>query len=243
MNGLPQRRMEVDTLSGKILIVDDDLMVLKTYDHILSRWGHQVQTAQTAEEALRLQEAREYDLVLLDLILPGMSGMDYLRVFRKKNTQPDIIVMTGFATFETAVEAARLGVYSYLAKPCKVEELQVKIDQALAVRKDPLIAFMRANSGKIGSREEVAHRFGVSPGTVLNRVKRATRQSFSEFLQRCRIEEAMRLLEQTEVNISQIASRVGFSTPQAFARTFRRLTSHSPRQYRRSSRLSRTLAG
>jgi YesN/AraC family two-component response regulator len=227
----------MDPTSGNILIVDDDPLILKTYDRIFHSEGYAVKTAASAEEALRLQEVHPYDLILLDMILPGMNGIEFLRTCKKLRVNPLVIVITGFATLDTAIEATKLGAYGFIAKPCRIEDLLAKVDQVMLQRKDPLIAFIKENIRSIQSREAVAQRFGVSPGTVLNRIKRTTQLSFFEFLQSCRIDQAKNFLEETELNISQIAERVGFHTPQAFTRTFRRLTGYAPRQFRKFSRL------
>ena len=222
--------------AGSILVVDDDPLLLRTYDRILSSWGHAIETASTAEDALGLQQEKDYDLILLDLVLPGMSGIDFLRNYKRENNPPEVIVLTGYATLETAVEATKLGAHGYMTKPCNNEELKKQVGRILNVRKDPLIAFMKEHPDKVESREDLARRFGISPGTVLNRVRKATNQSFFDYLQACRIDRAKRYLEQTELNISQIAARVGFRTHQAFTRTFRRLSNNSPRQFRRLAR-------
>lgn len=223
-------------IPAKILIVDDDPLVLRTYDRILQGWGHQVETVSNAEEALRLHEEQQYDLVLLDMILPGMSGIDFLRACHRRRRPPQVIVLTAYASLETAVEATKLGAYGFLSKPCRAEELQAHVARVLDEAQDPIVAFIQNNLHNIQSRRDVARHFGISPGTVSNRLRRSTQRPFAEFLRQCRVQKAKNLLEHTQLNVSQIAQRVGLGTPQSLARTFRRDVGQSPHQYRRQVR-------
>jgi DNA-binding NtrC family response regulator len=223
------------TLPAKILIVDDDPSILRTYDRILHGWGYEVHAVASAEEALQLQP--RFDLVLLDMILPGMSGIDFLRVCKRRRQHTLVIVLTAYASIDSAVEAAKLGAYSFISKPCTMETLQDHVDRVLKVGQDPLIAHLKQNLDHIQSREELAQHFGISPGTVLNRIRRATSLSFADFLLECRIEKAKNLLLHTELTAAQVADRVGFSKPQSLSRAFRRQVQLTPHQYRRQARM------
>ena len=222
-------------LPAKILIVDDDPSILRTYDRILHGWGYDVRAVTSAEEALQLQP--HYDLVLLDMILPGMSGIDFLRICRKRRQHPLVIVLTAYASIDSAVEAAKLGAHSFIAKPCTAETLQDHVGRVLQAREDPLIAYIEQNLDRIHTREDLAEHFGVSPGTVLNRIRRATGLSFSDYLLECRLEKAKNLLLHTQLTVAQVADRVGFSKPQSLSRVFRRHVRQTPHEYRRRARL------
>lgn len=221
---------------ARILAVDDEQAILNAYCRLLRKAGYEVQTATSAEEALHLLQEQAYDLILLDLRMPGMGGMEFLRPLRRQKQAPDVLIISGYATIDNAVDAGKLGVFGVMLKPGKPGELLDRIDHLLDLRKDPLISYLRAHFDKVDSREDVAHRFGVSPGTVSNRIRHYTGQSFHEFLHSCRVREAQRLLAETELEAKEIATRVGFNSPQVFDRTFQKHTGRSPRQYRREFR-------
>jgi DNA-binding NtrC family response regulator len=114
-----------------ILLVDDD----DAFRHVLSgelqRLGFDVAAAASGEEALRSAAAREPDVVLLDLRLPGADGVDILRALREKTPGADVIMLTGHGSIATAIEAIRAGAFDYVAKPCPLDELEVRIRRAL----------------------------------------------------------------------------------------------------------------
>jgi YesN/AraC family two-component response regulator len=219
----------------RILAIDDEELLREYYRRLLSNAGYEIDTAETAEVALLYLEQETYDLILLDLRMPGMGGIELLRrLWHRRNRYPsDVLVISGYATLDDTVEIMKKGASGVIAKSYVPEELLTKVVSLLDARRDPLIAYIRNNPGEVTSREELARRFHISPGTASNRIKRHTSVSFSLFLQSCRIQEAQRLLYQTDLDAQQVAARVGFKTPQAFSRTFRRLTGRSPCQYRK----------
>ena len=97
---------------------------------------------------------------------------------------------------------------------------------------DPIVAFIQQHFDQINFRHEVAERMQVSPNTVTNRLRSAVGERFADFLHRCRIEEAKRLLADTPIPITQVAFRVGFSTSQLFSRQFRKYSGQTPSKYR-----------
>jgi len=119
---------------GSILIVDDERVVLNSCRAILSEHGYEIETTQSGEEGLCLVETRPFDVALIDLKMPGMPGMELLD--RIKETRPEIIniIITGFATVETAVEAMKRGAFDYVCKPFTPEELEIVVQKALETR-------------------------------------------------------------------------------------------------------------
>ncbi|NVB42251.1 sigma-54-dependent Fis family transcriptional regulator [Pseudenhygromyxa sp. WMMC2535] len=104
----------------------------------LGRAGHQVTTAKSGADALRILNDDEdnlgYDIVITDLTMPGIPGMEVLRHARERDTPPQVIMITAYATTDTAVEAMKLGAYDYLIKPFKVDEILVVVQRALERR-------------------------------------------------------------------------------------------------------------
>jgi DNA-binding NtrC family response regulator len=112
------------------LVADDEKNLREVIARELARKGHQVEGAEDGEAALeRLREA-PYDVVVLDMRMPGKAGIEVLRELAGFPEQPQVIVMTGFQEVSTAVEAMKLGAYDYLTKPTKIEELDVVIRKA-----------------------------------------------------------------------------------------------------------------
>ncbi len=116
---------------GSILVIDDEVSVNNNIRKILMKKGYQVDQALTREDALVKIEQLDYTLILLDLRVPGVKGLELLEVIRKKRPETRVIVITGYASIETAKESARLGAIDYLAKPFTPEEVRSATENAL----------------------------------------------------------------------------------------------------------------
>ena len=116
---------------GKILVVDDETTVLTSFERILGRLGHTVILASQAESGLALMASETPDLVIMDIRLPGMNGLEAFRQMTASNPQLPIIIMTGYGTTESAIEAMKLGAFDYQVKPFDPEEMLRMIDRAL----------------------------------------------------------------------------------------------------------------
>ena len=114
-----------------ILVIDDEVAVNNNIRKILAKKGYQVDQATTKEEALEKIQAKPYLLVLLDLKIPGVKGLELLKTVRDKNPETRVIIITGYASIETAVESARLGAIGYLPKPFTPNEIRTATEQAL----------------------------------------------------------------------------------------------------------------
>lgn len=114
-----------------ILTIDDEPVICDACRLVLSERGYSVNTSMTGKDALRTIEKGLYDVVLLDMKLPDMDGMDILRTLRKENPDLYVIVMTGYSTVSNAVEAMRLGAFDYLAKPFTEDELSIAVERAI----------------------------------------------------------------------------------------------------------------
>jgi CheY-like chemotaxis protein len=119
-----------DFMEFSILIVDDDtnlLSVLKT----LFAESHAVTTCSDGSEAVEICKKRHFDVVLSDIIMPGASGLDVLKQVRKSDPNTIVILITGYASLETAIDAIREGAYDYITKPFKLEQLKNVVKNAL----------------------------------------------------------------------------------------------------------------
>ena len=119
----------------RILIVDDEEVLRDVLDAVLRREGFDVVSAASGEEALSLLDGEEIDLVILDIMLPGISGIDTLRSIRISNPHLPVIIITAFSSIDGAIEAMKYGAYHYIPKPFKNEEVIITVNKALEQRR------------------------------------------------------------------------------------------------------------
>ncbi len=124
-------RVSSEPRSARILVVDDERSMREFLTICLGRAGHDVAAVGSGGEAMARMDAEPFDLVITDLTMPQVGGMDVLRHAMRKEAPPLVLIITAFATAETAIEALKLGAYDYLNKPFKVEEIQVVVARAL----------------------------------------------------------------------------------------------------------------
>jgi two-component system response regulator PilR (NtrC family) len=129
----------------KALVVDDELNIQEILTILLEDFGFQVDRASNRKEADDLIDENYYDLALLDLRLPDGSGIDILKKLKEKNPKTEVVIVTAFASSETAVEAIKLGAYDYISKPFEINELRLlirnvknklELEKKLAEKKD-----------------------------------------------------------------------------------------------------------
>ena len=113
-----------------VLVVDDEEPFRRLLKKELTRKGYSVEVAPDGSEALRLLHDKSFDVILLDVVMPGIDGISLMKKLKEDSGTPAIIVLTGKATVETAVEAMKNGAYDYLTKPYKLDELVIVIDRA-----------------------------------------------------------------------------------------------------------------
>ena len=136
----------------QILVVDDEAIARENVSYMLKKGGYEVFLAEDGQEAISILQDREVDLVLTDLRMKGQDGMAVLAACKSMWPETEVIVITGYASVDTAVEAIKKGAYHYLAKPVKMGEMLALIDKALekrALRKE-LIELRKQVSSKSG---------------------------------------------------------------------------------------------
>ena len=114
-----------------VLIVEDEQRLRDLLLRSLTNWGFEATAARSAEEAMRHSESSPPDIVLLDLNLPGMDGMEFFTSLRRKRPDVQGIVLTGFATVEAAKQAVHLDMVEFLTKPCHLGEVEQALDRAV----------------------------------------------------------------------------------------------------------------
>jgi two-component system response regulator AtoC len=118
----------------RILIVDDELQILTFLDDLFRSAGWEVQTADSGSSGIDRLEQSRFDIVLTDLKMPGSNGIEVLRTAKKLQSDAEVIMMTGYGTVDTAIEAMRAGAFHYIAKPFKADEVLHLVDKAYIQR-------------------------------------------------------------------------------------------------------------
>ena len=115
---------------GKALVVDDEVSLHEVLKRVLEPAGYSVTLAPGGKKALEAASRESFDLVLLDIRMPGFSGLDVLRSLLDTAPDMSVIMVTGVIDAATAVEAMRIGAYDYVMKPFSLDELRVRVEKA-----------------------------------------------------------------------------------------------------------------
>jgi DNA-binding NtrC family response regulator len=113
----------------KILIVDDEINVCKSIRQAIICDEYNIDTALNGEEAINKEKDNQYDLVITDLMMPGISGMELLNFLKTQRPEVNIIIVTGYPTIKTAVDSVKLGAFDFLAKPFTPKELRSMVSR------------------------------------------------------------------------------------------------------------------
>jgi len=119
-----------EELKANVLVVDDEEQFLDALSQRLKGRGMKIDAVTSGEEALRHAKDRDFDAIVLDLVLPGMSGMEILKRMKGENPDLQIIILTGHATVEKGVEAIKEGAIEFMEKPIDINKLVEKIGEA-----------------------------------------------------------------------------------------------------------------
>lgn len=158
-----------------LLIVDDERDFLDSAAERLESRGFDVTKAPNAEDALRVAEQGLFDLVLLDLRMPGMDGKELLKALKREHRFLEVIILTGHGSIDSAVDCTKLGAFSYLTKPCDLDQLLEVLKHAYEARLRKKFEF---DDERFREIERIAERW--KPETLLRDARRqmASKPSF-----------------------------------------------------------------
>ena len=122
-------------MAGKILVVDDEQSMCEFMEIMLTKEGYEVETATSGNEAVKKTVSSSYDLIIADMMMPQMTGLDLLKEIKGRRPDQDLIVMTAFASVDTAIEAMKEGALDYITKPFKVDEIKLVIEKSIGRKK------------------------------------------------------------------------------------------------------------
>ncbi len=146
-----------------LLVVDDEDMMRTFLREVLKEEGYDVDLAASGDEAVRMLGQDSYDIVLTDIVMPGMDGLGVVAAARKMSSDVDVIVMTGYASMETAVESMKLGAADYITKPFNIDQIRIIVANVVKERRLRRKAaegeFYKELSRKDGLTELYNHRY------------------------------------------------------------------------------------
>lgn len=183
-----------------ILIVDDEPSIRLFLGEELAQAGYEVTTAASGEQALARLQEQPVDLILLDLKMQGMDGLQVMAEVERQPLPPVIIMLTAYASLDSAIEAMRRGGHDYLLKPCRTEELLASVEKGLARRRKTL------------QQQELLHQIEISA----RQLQVGTRPEIAELASRPRFLEARGLLLDRERNTVSCQGQSVHLTPSEF---------------------------
>jgi DNA-binding NtrC family response regulator len=121
---------------AKVLLVDDEPVFTANMAKLLTNRGYKVTAVNSGDAAIRTLQDQDFDVVVLDLMMPGMDGITTLKQIKQLGLFTETLILTGHGSIDTALEAIKLGAYDYLTKPCEIGELVAKIEGAWSRKSD-----------------------------------------------------------------------------------------------------------
>jgi len=183
-------------ITQKILVVDDEKTVCDSIKKILSRKGYEVDNTLNADDAVQKMKDNVYDLVITDLMMPKISGMELLQIVKEHYPELEVVVVTGFASIDTAVEATKLGAADYLPKPFTPQELTDIIKKALERRSKGKENKSKSKDSR-SEKEEVSDIIDIDMPFSESEVSQSTSKEFVENLTHSDIQQTKRIEKKT----------------------------------------------
>lgn len=248
-------------MKGKsILVADDEYNARMGVSFTLRQWGDgcEVNVAENGLQALQYLRERRYDLLITDIRMPLMNGIELLEALRKENIGVPTILLTGFAEFEYAQQGIRLGAVDYLLKPIQQEPLIQAVERALMPAKGnstpedsgeaqhltksnnayilAALQYIHDHIGEPLAIKEVARHVHLNPSYLSVLFKEEAGLNFIEYVTRLRIKKAKELLLESDLGLDIISERIGLQTTSYFIRIFKKYEEVTPKQYREQNK-------
>ncbi|RFB15344.1 response regulator [Bacillus sp. HNG] len=251
-----------------IVIVDDEPRTRQGLHRTLETWNSgefSILTAESGEEVLQIAEKQKIHILLSDIRMPEMTGLQLLKSIQEKGMSPVVIVISAYSEFEYAQEALRLGVVNYLLKPISKSKLIEAVEEAVQVLEkqfrvgmiekvvdekivdattkidttsDPIreaLTYIDHHIKDEITQKEVAAHVHLNPSYFSVLFKEEVNVNFSEYITRRRIQHAKELLLSTKLTINEIADEVGYKTAKYFIKIFKEYEDMTPTAYRKTN--------
>jgi len=222
-----------------LLLVDDDKTSLYEYREMLQT-EYKVRTADSGEKAIEMiKKTNIIDLVLLDIKMEGMSGIEALKEIKAINPDVFVIMMTGYSRKDNIIQSLKGHADDFLEKPAHYSVLFESIKNLLDQKErnqegtvDKLKYIISKNYHKDLDLKKISDIVCLSPKYISRLFKEQTGVTFNQYKLKLRIEEARRLLLETEQNINEISWNVGYHNVESFIRIFKKMEGCTPGEYR-----------
>lgn len=155
-NGVSSKDQPADK-GLRLLIIDDDVNLRELFSEVVRKWDYRVTVARSGDEGLERLKHGRFDVVITDLMMPGMNGLTFLKKVKERDPDVPVIIITGYPAIDTAVKAIEAGAFDYIAKPFMLDEFRLLIENAHQ---------RRALAGKNRSFEAELRRTGKGPATL-----------------------------------------------------------------------------
>lgn len=242
-----------------LLIVDDDYNIVETLSLVLQREFHVVTASNGREGLLALKKNPLIALILLDLDMPVMNGLEMLKTVRKRNDDIKILIMSGKKDHEWTRQCIDFNVHGYLEKGFNASELISKIKKVLGIydfstlkalwgddyetrmlsvgsKVRGAIKFIGRNFQKKITRDEIAESINVTPQYLSNLFHKECDILLNDYINRHRIQKSIECLKRDDnLKISEVASAVGIPSVNHFYKLFKALTGQTPQQYKKNA--------
>lgn len=240
-----------------ILIADDEFSTRKGISRTLQAWSKDqfhIQTAENGVEALKYASNYAFDLLITDIRMPGLNGIELIKQLQESRIEITSLLLTGYAEFEYARDALKLGAVNYLLKPIEQENLIQAVEDALVIRQgrkklvqlstpatnsirnESILKALQYIESELSkptlSMKQLASHIHLNPSYASVLFKEETKQTFSDYVTRERLTKAKQLLLETDLKIYEISEKTGFSSSKYFVKVFRELEGMTPREYR-----------
>ncbi len=236
--------------NSKLLLVDDEEVFSSHMAKLLTSRGYRVATASGGEAALRHLIAAEFDVVVLDLKMPGLDGIETLKAIKRGHPLVEVILLTGHGTLDSAVEGLKHGAFDYLLKPLNKAELAKTIrrakDALLSEQSllntarsasteqivESIVQYLRLNYAGEINFSQIAADFSFSASYLTKIFREYTGKPPIRYLIEYRVQIAKGLLMDTNLTVKEVAERTGFVDPFYFSKCFKSYCGFSPSQYK-----------
>jgi two-component system, response regulator YesN len=259
---------ESKMFTKNIVIVDDEPRTRQGLQRTLETWNKgdfAILTAESGEDVLRIAEERKIHILLSDIRMPEMTGLQLLKIIKEKGMSPVVIVISAYSEFQYAQEALRLGVVNYLLKPIGKKKLIEAVEEAVKVlekqvragiiekvvdekivdantkmdsTKDTIrkaISYIDQHLKDELTQKDVAAHVHLNPSYFSVFFKEQVKMNFSEYVTRRRIQRAKELMISTNLPINEIAEEAGYKTAKYFIKLFKENEGMTPSAYRKNN--------
>lgn len=235
----------------KVFIADDEMWIVMGLKKLLEKSGKPfsiVGEANNGVTALEEVEEKDPDVLFTDIRMPGLSGLELLEKLKAKGQELKVIFITGYADFEYAQTALRLGAFDYLVKPIDQDKLEEVLDrlmegegesQGMEADVNPttiqrIIQEIKQNYAEDITLTDLARKYGISTSHLSGLIKEELQMSYSEYIAARRVQKAKELLADEKLSIEEIAEQVGYCDYFYFTKVFKKNAGISPSKYRKN---------